>query len=120
MTTVLTGGKFNKLHPGHIWLLKRAKEIGDRVVVVLANDKNNDRPYALPAAERKIQMEKLDLADEVAIGDEKNFMKVVEKFHPDIILLGYDQKLPKGLESKLKGVKIIQLERHGNYSSGKL
>src|SRR3989338_1538696 len=69
---VLTGGKFNKIHPGHIELLRYAKSLG-KLIVVLANDKNNDRHYALPSATRRKNIEKLKIADKIVIGDTRNF-----------------------------------------------
>ncbi|HLD85211.1 MAG TPA: adenylyltransferase/cytidyltransferase family protein [archaeon] len=120
-STALLGGKFNKIHPGHLWLLKHARKHG-KVIAVLANDKNNDRPYALPALLRKAQLEKTGLADKVVIGEENDFFAVVKKYKPDIILLGYDQRLPPHVEEKLKKyskkITIIKAKRHGSYRSG--
>ena len=36
---VLTGGCFDILHPGHIYLFRKSKEIGDILVVNVVNDK---------------------------------------------------------------------------------
>ena len=41
MKRVLTYGTFDLLHYGHINLLKRAKELGDYLVVVLSSDEFN-------------------------------------------------------------------------------
>jgi len=38
MTTVITYGTFDLLHEGHTNLLKRAKELGDRLVVAVSTD----------------------------------------------------------------------------------
>ncbi len=117
---ILTGGKFNKIHPGHIELLKHAKNLG-KLVIVLANDENNNLPYALPAKKRKANLEKLKIADKIVVGDPKDFFAVVEKFEPDIIVLGYDQKLPAQVEEKLKKfkkrIKIVKAEKYGDYKS---
>ncbi|MBI4162688.1 MAG: adenylyltransferase/cytidyltransferase family protein [Candidatus Aenigmarchaeota archaeon] len=117
---ILTGGKFNKIHPGHIEFLKYAKNLG-RLTVVLANDNNNDRPYAIPAKERKERLERLQLADEIVFGDPKDFFAVVEKYNPDIIVVGYDQKLPVQVEERLKSykkkIKIVKAEKYGDYRS---
>ena len=42
MKRVLTYGTFDLLHYGHIRLLKRAKELGDYLVVALSTDKFNE------------------------------------------------------------------------------
>lgn len=42
MKRVLTYGTFDLLHYGHIRLLKRAKELGDYLIVALSTDEFND------------------------------------------------------------------------------
>ena len=120
MRVVLTGGKFNRIHKGHLWFLKNAKNLGDKLVVVLANDKNNKRPYAMPAKQRKKQLEELGIADKVVVGDEKDFYRIIKKTKPSVIALGYDQVLPRGVKEKLdKKIRIVRLKRHGDYSTRK-
>lgn len=119
---ILTGGKFNRIHPGHVWLLTKAKRLG-YLIVVLAHDKHNRRSYAVPAAKRKKNLEKLGMADKVVIGDPERFIKVVYRFHPSIIILGYDQKLPdKETEEyvKKKKIKVIKFRKFGNHSTQRL
>ena len=119
---VLTGGKFNRVHPGHTWLLKKAKKLG-YLIIVLASDAHNKRPYARPEKERKTAIEKLKIADKVVVGSSKKFSYVIRKFHPNIIVLGYDQKMPdketRQIAEKMK-IKIVKFRKHGNYRTGKL
>lgn len=110
---ILVGGCFNSIHPGHIYFLKEAKKLAGKLIVVLTNDKNNKKPYAIPAKERKRLLESLNIADEILIGDPGDKTKIVKKVKPDIIALGHDQKLPEGLE----GFKYIRIKRLGNYST---
>lgn len=42
MKRILTYGTFDLLHYGHIRLLKRAKELGDYLIVALSTDKFNE------------------------------------------------------------------------------
>jgi len=119
MKKVLVGGCFNKIHYGHIKFLKEAKKLGDYLVVVLAHDKNNKKPYKVPAEIRKKNLEKLKIADKVIIGYENDFKKTLENEMPNIIVLGYDQSLSKDLEDfakKLK-IKIVKMQKFGNYST---
>jgi FAD synthetase len=118
MKTVLTGGKFNAIHEGHLRLLKKARSLGDRLVVVLAHDTNNKRSYALPAEKRKKRLEETDLVDEVVIGDPEDYAKIVRKIKPSVIVLGYDQELPPGVVPG--GIKVVRLGRHGDYSTNKM
>ena len=46
--TVLAGGVFDIIHPGHIHTLNAAKALGDVLVVAIATDKNSNealKPY---------------------------------------------------------------------------
>ncbi|MFH8093085.1 MAG: adenylyltransferase/cytidyltransferase family protein, partial [Candidatus Aenigmatarchaeota archaeon] len=122
MKKVLVGGCFNKIHKGHIFFLKEAKKLGDSLVVVLTHDKNNKKPYRVSAKERKRNLEKLRIADKVIIGAPKNFSKVVLKEKPSIIALGYDQKLPHGVENIVKkmNIRVVRIKKFGNYATRKI
>ena len=110
---VLVAGCFNSIHSGHIYFLKEAKKLGNKLIVVLASDKNNKKPYAVSAKERKELLESLNIADEILIGDSENKIKTAKEINPNIIALGYDQKLPDGLED----FKYIRIKRLGSYST---
>jgi len=115
MKKVLAGGTFNIIHPGHIFFLEKAKELGDYLVVVVANDKTvlrNKGFLSMHAAGRKKVLESLRIVDKAVIGDEKDFMKVVRKERPGIIALGYDQKLDGDLKKQIEslGIKTVRIK----------
>lgn len=110
---VLAGGSFNAIHPGHIYFLNEAKKLGDKLVVVLTHDKNNKKPYAVLAEKRKKLLKSLGIADKILIGCAKDKTRIIKKIKPDIIALGYDQKLPEGLKS----FKFARINKLGNYST---
>ena len=95
---VLTGGVFDIIHLGHIETLKKAKEMGDLLIVVVASDKMvEDSKGRLPLNSQSNRMDLLKellIVDIVAIGDEDSskFLNTVLKFEPDTIVLGYDQE----------------------------
>jgi len=67
------------------------------------------------------------LADKVVLGSSKNKYAVIEKYKPDVIALGYDQKVnSRELEKKLKefklDAKIVRLKSYKPeiYKSSKL
>lgn len=91
---VFAAGCFNRVHPAHLRLLRQARVLGDRLVVVLSNDAHNKKPNAVPAAQRKARLEAYGAADEVLVGDPGSFAASLRRVRPDILVLGYDQKLP--------------------------
>ena len=111
MKTVITFGTFDIFHPGHESYLEQAKKFGDRLIAVVARDKtvlavkgqiakNNEQ-------ERLKVVKDSGLADEIILGNLKDKYAVIEKYRPDVIALGYDQKvdLPE-LEKKLQEFKL--------------
>lgn len=68
MKTVITYGTFDILHIGHINLLRRARELGDRLVVGLSSDEFNrgkHKSSLLNYENRKAVLESIRYVDEV-------------------------------------------------------
>jgi FAD synthetase len=122
MKKVLAGGCFNLIHPGHKYFLKKAKKLGNFLVVVLTNDANNRKPYAVPAEQRKTALERLAIADKVLVGETDDFTAVLRKFRPDIIALGHDQELIEATKKEAEKMKIrvVRIGKFGDYSTGKI
>ena len=117
MIKVLTGGTFNRLHSGHEHLLKECKKLG-YLVVVIANDEHNNKPVPVRAEIRKRNLEKSGIADKIIIGHPDSFVKTVLEQKPNIIALGYDQKLPEDVtEEVLKkmNIRIARIKRFVDY-----
>ena len=77
---------------------------------MLSNDAHNRKPNALPSAERKRRLEALGVADAVIVGDHDGFAATLRRVTPDILVLGYDQKLPDPeTEAAVKalGVEVV-------------
>ena len=94
MKKVITYGTFDLLHVGHINLLRRAKELGDYLIVGLSTDEFNAGKHkeAYHSYEdRKIILEAIKYVDEV-IPEETWEQKVtdVQKHHADIFVMGSD------------------------------
>jgi len=94
MRKVLTYGTFDLLHHGHINLLKRAKELGDYLVVGLSSDefnqiKNKKSYYSYE--QRKMILEAIRYVDEV-IPENTWEQKVhdVKKHNIDVFVMGDD------------------------------
>jgi len=119
---VITGGVFDIVHLGHLETLKEAKSHGDILIVVVAADEtvesNKGRLPINSQAKRIELLSHLDVVDiaEKGSANPKKFLDIVIKYHPDTIVLGYDQsftevKLSKLLQDKgLNNIEIIKLE----------
>jgi glycerol-3-phosphate cytidylyltransferase/FAD synthetase len=122
ITVVLTGGTFDILHVGHLFTFNQSKLLGDVLVVVLATDRNVEKlKEHIPTNSQEDRVELVDhikAVDAAILGDEDDFMKIMDFVNPDIITLGYDQKhdekdLHKTISSKGHShVKIIRLQKH--------
>ena len=96
MKVVAVSGYFDPLHVGHIELFKMAKELGDKLVVILNNNKQTEMKkgkYFMPANERKKILEELRCVDEVfvSIDEDKSVCKSLEAVKPDIFANGGDR-----------------------------
>lgn len=115
---VVVGGSFEILHPGHLYFLEKAWEIGE-VYVVVSRDKNfikfKKREPVTPENQRRIIVENVKFVSKAILGDEEDFIKPIEYLKPDIVLLGPDQWIePSELESKLRerglNTRVLKLE----------
>ena len=61
---------------------------------MLSNDAHNHKKNAVKAAQRKKWVEQLGIADRVVVGRPDGFAETLRREKPDILILGYDQKLP--------------------------
>jgi len=95
LCVVLAGGVFDIIHPGHIYTLNAAKELGDVLVVVVATDntavKMKKRRPLHSQEQRQELVNSLSMVDLCLIGQEDDIFKTVNYVKPQIIALGYDQ-----------------------------
>ncbi|RYL90301.1 glycerol-3-phosphate cytidylyltransferase [Sporolactobacillus sp. THM19-2] len=96
MKKILTYGTFDLLHYGHINLLKRAKELGDYLIVGLSTDEFNAQKHkeAYHSFEhRKLILEAIRYVD-LVIPESNWGQKVddVKKYDVDIFVMGDDWK----------------------------
>ena len=93
--TVFTNGCFDILHPGHVDLLRRARQLGDRLVVGINSDesvrsiKGSGRPF-MGQDDRKKILESLADVDEVIVFDELTPEDLIRKIRPQVLVKGGD------------------------------
>lgn len=96
MKKVITYGTFDLLHVGHINILRRARELGDYLVVALSTDEFNAGKHKTsyhPYEDRKIILESIKYVDKVipeTSWDQK--IKDVQENNIDIFVMGDDWK----------------------------
>ena len=94
MRRVITYGTFDVLHYGHINLLKRAKSLGDYLIVACSTDEFNKikgKKALYPFEERKKMLESLRFVD-LVIPEENWEQKAtdIRNFFVDIFVMGDD------------------------------
>lgn len=119
---ILTYGTFDLIHEGHINLLKRAKELGDYLIVGVSTDEFNalkNKTAYHPYETRKAILIALRYVDEVI--PEQNWEQKVNdilKYDIDIFVMGDDWK---GKFNFLKKYcEIVYLPRTQGISSTKI
>ncbi len=115
---VWTNGVFDLLHPGHLELLKYAKNLGSRLIVGINSDisvkrlKGAHRPIN-DVLTRKKQLETLPWVDEVVVFEEDTPIEAIERIRPDIIVKGGDYTVDTTVGNKVAEVKIFpKIEGH--------
>lgn len=93
---ICVSGYFSILHVGHVRMFKEARELGDKLVVIINNDQqliNKKGRLIMSAEHRKEILEAIKYVDEVvvAIDDDKTVCKTLEKIKPNIFANGGDR-----------------------------
>lgn len=97
MRKVITYGTFDLLHYGHIQLLRRAKALGDYLIVALSTDEFNlnqkNKVCYFSYEQRKLLLESIRFVD-LVIPEENWGQKIsdVKEFKVDTFVMGDDWK----------------------------
>ena len=124
MKTVLTYGTFDLLHHGHIRILKRAKALGDYLIVALSTDEFNEikgKKSYHDYETRKEILEAIKYVDEVI--PEKTWDQKrddVKKHNVDVVVMGNDWEGNDNFEKLRDLCDIIYLPRTENISTTKI
>lgn len=110
---VITYGTFDLFHPGHVLLLKRARDLGTKLIVGLSTDKFNaikGKNSVMNYHNRKVVLESCRYVDEV-FAEETWDQKPddIKKFGADIFVMGDDWRGKFDYLSKFS--KVHYLER---------
>lgn len=141
MRTVITYGTFDLFHEGHYNILKRAKELGDYLIVGVTTENYDNSRGKLnivePLMDRVEHVKNCGFADQVIIEDYiGQKIEDIQKYHVDTFVIGSDWlgkfdylkeycevvylERTKGVSSTLKRNEEFQLIRMGIVGSGRI
>lgn len=124
MKRVLTYGTFDLLHYGHIRLLKRAKKLGDYLIVALSTDEFNNikgKKAYHNYKTRKKMLEAIRYVDLVI--PEENWeqkQKDIEEYKVDIVVMGDDWKDSDKFNYLKDKCELVFLKRTEGISTTKI
>lgn len=120
MKRVITYGTFDLFHKGHYNILKRAKELGDYLIVGVTGENYDAERGKLSVkdslATRIENVKKTGFADEIIV-EEYDGQKIndIIKYKADVLVLGLDWK--GKFDHLKKYCEVVYLERTKNISS---
>ena len=127
MKTVLTFGVFDMLHIGHILLFKRAKELGDKLIVAVQDGDfilkyKPEAKIVYSTEERCYMVSTIKYVDEVVVY--KDVDKDIQHIDFDVFAKGPDQ-MHEGFQRAIKwcednGKEVVVLPRTEGISSTQL
>jgi glycerol-3-phosphate cytidylyltransferase len=124
MKRVITYGTYDLLHFGHVNLLRRAKALGDYLIVALSTDEFNwdakRKKCFFPYAQRKAILESIRYVDLVI--PEENWQQKktdMHKYGVDVFVIGDDWK-GKFDFLENEGVEVVYLPRTPDISTSQI
>lgn len=124
MKRILTYGTYDLLHYGHIRLLKRAKALGDYLIVALSTDEFNElkgKKAYHSYEERKEMLEAIRYVDLVIPEDNwEQKINDVKEYKVDVVVMGSDWAGSKRFEYLNDYCEVIYLDRTDGVSTTKI
>jgi rfaE bifunctional protein nucleotidyltransferase chain/domain len=105
---VFTNGCFDLIHLGHVEVLARSSDLGDRLIVAINSDesiikiKGKNRPI-IEEESRVKQIAALDFVDAVILFNQDTPINIISSITPNVITKGGDYKI-----SDVVGYEIVQ------------
>ncbi len=124
MKRVLTYGTYDLLHYGHIRLLKRAKELGDYLIVAISTDEFNaikGKKAYHDYETRKEMLEAVRYVD-LVIPEKTWEQKIddVKEYHVDVVVMGSDWAGNEKFEQLRDYCEVVYLDRTEGVSTSKI
>lgn len=115
MKKVAISGYFDPIHVGHLELIKKAKALGDYLIVIVNNDCQSvlkkGKPFIKQDERMKI-VEAIKGVDEVflSVDKDKSICESLRKVNPDVFANGGDrhqEEIPEAVVCKELGIEMI-------------
>ena len=115
LINVAVSGYFDPIHVGHLDYLKLAKQLGDRLIVIVNNNHQctlkKGKPF-MDELDRVRILESLSIVDEVflSIDSDRSVCKSLEEIKPDIFANGGDRatsEVPESVVCKKYNIKMV-------------
>ena len=125
---VFTNGVFDLLHRGHVDYLRRARALGDLLILGLNTDastrrlKGPRRPF-MKQADRAEVLSALETVDYIVFFNEDTPARLIARLLPDILVKGadYQKKDIVGSDAvKAHGGKVVRMKYLKGYSTTRL
>jgi rfaE bifunctional protein kinase chain/domain len=116
---VLVSGNFNILHPGHVRLLRFAKECGDLLIVAVNSDERINNPDYIDQAHRLEVISSLEYVDHAFINSQP-VEALIKQFKPWAVVKGKEYENTYNAEKSVLealGGKLIFSSGNSRYSS---
>ena len=122
MKIIAVSGYFDPLHVGHVELFKLARDLGDKLVVIINNNEQTERKkgkYFMDAEERGKIIQELQCVDEVfiSIDRDRTVCESLRTVRPHIFANGGDRKkngfttdntdIPEAIVCKELGIEMV-------------
>ena len=113
---VAVSGYFNPLHVGHLEMIERAKKLGDKLVVIVNNDKQVALKGSVPFMSEKDRIKVISSLRDVdsvflSIDKDKTVCRSLTKVKPDVFANGGDRKsigdVPEYPICQKLGIKMV-------------
>jgi len=127
-TVVFTNGVFDLLHRGHVDYLRRARALGDLLILGLNTDASTRRLKGPPRplmkqADRAEVLSALESVDHIVFFNEDTPARLIARILPDILVKGADyreKEIVGSEEVRAHGGRVVRMKYLKGYSTTRL
>jgi rfaE bifunctional protein nucleotidyltransferase chain/domain len=125
---VFTNGCFDILHRGHVEILKKARAMGDLLVVAVNSDESvrrlkGERRPIVGQEDRTSILAALGSVDYVTVFEEDTPQRVIARLKPDVLVKGSDYAPAEVVgrdEVEGAGGRVVTIPLHGDFSTERM